>query len=456
MVDKNLFLYDLGVVSIMKNAAPYVEEWLNYHLLAGADHFFIYDNESEDNFKEILQPYIDAGLVTYIFYPGNRPLMAAYNDAIDNFKFECRYMTFVDDDEFILPRENVSITEVADDFLVDNPDCASLEFPWVFYGSSGQDKADYSRGVLERFKRRASQESKSVKSILNPRRVDYMWSPHFAIFQKGYEHINQSALDKLNVPFKIADKIVMNHYHTKSWEEYCLKRKRGDVVAKTGDKYADGMFKGHDKNDVFDEEILRYRKARYDALFPKGGGTIETFAELKRIDYEKILIALTANLFVPFKGENPKEFFSNKKNRYVYFNEMSKFLQSSPDEIFKDELEKFLTCLSLSKYLKENFLDAETGELFEEYSLLSLEKVLRNEISMADLQLLMQELPRLLALPYAGVYKIRKLCIEIIDRHKKRIQDFIDKAEKLKLWKEILQWDYRLKMLKVFDNYNHK
>ena len=186
------------------------------------------------------------------------------------------------------------------------------------------------------------------------------------------------------------------------------------------------------------------------------GGTIETFAELKRIDYEKILIALTANLFVPFKGENPKEFFSNKKNRYVYFNEMSKFLQSSPDEIFKDELEKFLTCLSLSKYLKENFLDAETGELFEEYSLLSLEKVLRNEISMADLQLLMQEVPRLLALPYAGVYKIRKLCIEIIDRHKKSIQDFIDTNEKLPLWKEILQWDYRLKMLKVFDNYNHK
>ena len=116
MVDKNLFLYDLAVVSIMKNAAPYVEEWLNYHLLAGADHFYIYDNESEDNFKEILQPYIDAGLVTYIFYPGNRQLMAAYNDAIDNFKFECRYMTFVDDDEFILPRENVSITEVEDFF----------------------------------------------------------------------------------------------------------------------------------------------------------------------------------------------------------------------------------------------------------------------------------------------------------------------------------------------------
>ena len=41
-VDKNLFLYDLAVVSIMKNEARYVKEWLDYHLLAGVNHFFIY------------------------------------------------------------------------------------------------------------------------------------------------------------------------------------------------------------------------------------------------------------------------------------------------------------------------------------------------------------------------------------------------------------------------------
>ena len=72
MVDKNLFVYDLAVVAILKNEAPYVKEWLDYHLLAGADHFFLYDNESPDNLKEVLQPYIDAGIVTYTFYPGQR------------------------------------------------------------------------------------------------------------------------------------------------------------------------------------------------------------------------------------------------------------------------------------------------------------------------------------------------------------------------------------------------
>ena len=64
-VDNNLFLYDLAIFAVMKNEAPYVKEWLDYHLAAGVEHFYIFDNESSDNLKEILQPYIDAGIVTY-------------------------------------------------------------------------------------------------------------------------------------------------------------------------------------------------------------------------------------------------------------------------------------------------------------------------------------------------------------------------------------------------------
>lgn len=86
-VDKNLFMYDLAVVTIAKNEAPYIKEWLDYHLLAGVNHFYIYDNDSSDNQKEVLQPYVDAGIVTYIFYPGKARQYEAYNDAILNYRF---------------------------------------------------------------------------------------------------------------------------------------------------------------------------------------------------------------------------------------------------------------------------------------------------------------------------------------------------------------------------------
>ena len=69
MVDKNLFLYDLAVTAILKDEGHYLKEWLDYHLLAGVDHFYLYNNDSTDNQAEVAAPYVKAGLVDYFFLP---------------------------------------------------------------------------------------------------------------------------------------------------------------------------------------------------------------------------------------------------------------------------------------------------------------------------------------------------------------------------------------------------
>lgn len=104
MVDKNLFLHDLAIVAILKNEGPYLKEWLDYHLLAGVDHFYLYDNDSTDNQAEVAAPYVGAGLVDYIPAPGKAAQMFTYNEALKHFKFQCRYMAFIDGDEFIFPK----------------------------------------------------------------------------------------------------------------------------------------------------------------------------------------------------------------------------------------------------------------------------------------------------------------------------------------------------------------
>ena len=104
MVDKDLFLHDLSVVAILKNEGHYFKEWLDYHLLAGVDHFYLYDNESPDNQAEVAKPYVEAGLVDYFPFPGEQKQGAAYRDAIAKFKFQSRYMAFIDGDEFIFPK----------------------------------------------------------------------------------------------------------------------------------------------------------------------------------------------------------------------------------------------------------------------------------------------------------------------------------------------------------------
>lgn len=72
----------LSLCAIVKNEAPYLPEWIEFYKLVGVEKFYIYDNESSDNTKEVLKPYIDAGDVVYTYQPGQAQQVVAYNDAV--------------------------------------------------------------------------------------------------------------------------------------------------------------------------------------------------------------------------------------------------------------------------------------------------------------------------------------------------------------------------------------
>ncbi len=279
MVDKNLFLYDLAVVAIFKDEARYLKEWLDYHLLAGVDHFYLYNNDSSDDYREVLAPYVEKNLVTLIDFPGKAIQLSAYNDAIEKFRFECRYMAFIDLDEFIFPKTNQSIVEVVDEILSKVSGAVGLVVHWQCFGSNGLDKADYSRGVLERFTRRAEKNFNHItkddekrllfcignvflKIILNPRYTKTVYV-HDASHFEGRFHVNEDSIKlfqnavSLNIA---AEKIVVNHYFTKSREEFIFKHNRGR--ADSGTKWSSKFFDAYNRNEVFDDGILKYRAAR--------------------------------------------------------------------------------------------------------------------------------------------------------------------------------------------------
>lgn len=47
----------LAVVGIIKNEAKFIEEWIEYYLLSGADKIILFDNESTDQTAEIVKRY---------------------------------------------------------------------------------------------------------------------------------------------------------------------------------------------------------------------------------------------------------------------------------------------------------------------------------------------------------------------------------------------------------------
>ena len=222
------FKYNLSVMLIVKDAAQYMDEWINYHKLVGVDHFYIYDNESTDGLKEVLDPYIKKGLITYTYWPGRRQQIPAYNNAMVKYRKETKWMAFIDDDEFIVPVEKKTIPEVLDELNVE----AGLAMPWVMYGVSGQK--EQAKGlVMERCVMTEDYKFKwphAHKLIINPR-LCLMLKAHVAFFVRGLMSKNEDGVVQKNMyEYSHINKIRVNHYRFKSEDEFFKKSVRGDVL----------------------------------------------------------------------------------------------------------------------------------------------------------------------------------------------------------------------------------
>ena len=61
-------------VTMFKNKRRYLREWIEFHYITGVGHFILYDNGSEDDPLDVLQYYIDQGIVTLKNGPRQRVL----------------------------------------------------------------------------------------------------------------------------------------------------------------------------------------------------------------------------------------------------------------------------------------------------------------------------------------------------------------------------------------------
>ena len=218
----------LAVACVAKNEAVYLKEWIEYHKLLGVDRFYFYDNESDDNTKEILEPYIEDGTVVYHFLP-NHPItkklqhIEAFNDAIFKYRDKARWMALIDVDEFIVPVEKTNIPE----FLSDYDQYPAVVINWICFDSNGHDKKPTAHGGLvtanyTRVRKNHNNNDRLVKSIVNPKEVVNYISQHFGLYYHGHEAVNEN-FQKMRgqyAPFHTSNKIRINHYKTKSREEY--------------------------------------------------------------------------------------------------------------------------------------------------------------------------------------------------------------------------------------------
>ncbi len=275
----------LSICATFKDEAPYMPEWIEFHRRVGVEHFFLYDNLSSDGSKEVLEPWVGAGLVTLSdcsipFEQGGQSW--AYADALRRAHGRTRWLAFIDLDEFLFSPGGTPLLEV----LKDYEQHPGVVVNWQVYGSSGLTTRPNGL-VIESFLTRAMTQwvrNRRVKSIVDPERALRPIGPHFFEYADGALAVTENhepvrvierpawtrrirrGLSRLPLiqtdPYAVRESSVkhvsvgrlrLNHYAVRSQQEFEQKTARHG-----SSRMAPRYFAYHDRNEVHDPALIVY------------------------------------------------------------------------------------------------------------------------------------------------------------------------------------------------------
>ena len=277
-------------MAVFKNEAPYLDEWLAFCVSEGVEHVLLYNNASTDNFQEVLQPWIKAGIVELFDWPLHWKSGAqtkAFLDALERLRGRARWTAFIDIDEFLFSPTGQSLPDV----LKQYEDHAGVIVNWQCYGSSG-DRTRPDGLAIESYTRRARTNwarNRRVKTIVDPLLALEPQSAHLFKVQAGHSLVTEDfkpvrVIRQANgrrrlrhiaawlpyLPFDPYSKtepsirqvsvatLRINHYATRSEEEAPLKYKDRDSLRQR-DRRSHARY--HDRNEI-EDPILASKAAR--------------------------------------------------------------------------------------------------------------------------------------------------------------------------------------------------
>lgn len=235
---KRKYKYEVSLCLIFKDEAPYLKEWLEYHLLIGVEHFYLYNNFSSDNYKEVLAPYIEQGIVTLMEWPYMYAQTACYNECYHKTKDETHWLGFIDADEFVnlLKDNDIKI------YLKHYNAYPSLYIYWRIFCTSGHVNETKEALLTERFTAAWPSLCNVGKSFINNDYRGFTAGCHISGVRWSGFYLNPIDDRYLFDPFSqiknpyiyslpYTPRAYVNHYYTRSYEFYSFKTlKRGDAL----------------------------------------------------------------------------------------------------------------------------------------------------------------------------------------------------------------------------------
>ena len=238
----------IAVCLLTKNENKYLCEWVEHHLNIGIEHFYIYDNNDDLSASKEILKYFDEKYFTFVPWLSYCKSMQieAYNDCLSSFGADNDWIAFIDTDEFIAC-DNLYAT------LAKYNQYDYIKIPWVMHNANGQVYAS-NEPVRKRFARTIDVKGIGweFKSIVQPSRIQHM---------KIHDAVSVSHNEVY------VDDIVLDHYFTRSLEEWVEKIMRGSC-SPSGLRRYDEFF-------VYNPDLIQY-KDKYINVVQKYNDCLKT------------------------------------------------------------------------------------------------------------------------------------------------------------------------------------
>jgi hypothetical protein len=219
------------VCAVMRDEDRYVDEWILYNKYLGFDAIHIYDNSWGGSAKLAYLPQRYGSFVTVKHFPGEGLQNKAYSQCVKRYNRPNTWAAFIDADEFIVLRKHITIQELLNAVI---PNGGALSLNRITFGSSGHLQYDPDVPVLRRFIARSNVTDIFVKTIAHLPDVARV-EPHYVTLKGSntrvdcHGHVMTTGSINREASEDIA---AVHHYFTKSYEEFRLKRLRGDAYSK--------------------------------------------------------------------------------------------------------------------------------------------------------------------------------------------------------------------------------
>jgi hypothetical protein len=108
-IKPSCYEHELAVCAVFRDEAPYMREWVEFHMAQGVERFYLYDNQSCDYWNLELTDYILCGRVVIIPWDYefcdckgyNEMCSKAYMNCINRIKKKVRWCAFLEPKEFL-------------------------------------------------------------------------------------------------------------------------------------------------------------------------------------------------------------------------------------------------------------------------------------------------------------------------------------------------------------------